>query len=115
LRRQKSDALRRIAGERIDILLRLARKAARFDADLSKKYVESAIRIGMRSGVRLGHDRKQFICRKCAIALVPGLNCRVRMRSDDATRVVVTCLECGSNKQYPVVKERCSRRRECTP
>lgn len=109
--RPKRDNLHQIAEERIDILLRLARKSVKSNAALSKRYVEIARNIAMRSGVRLGHRRKQFICKNCGIALVPGVNCRVRVRAEDGTHVVVTCLECGSRKRYPAVKEKRLRRK----
>jgi len=112
LTRQKSnDDVRQIAQERIDILLRLARETVKTDAALSRRYVETAQRIGMRSGVRLGRERKQFICRKCRSPLVPGVNCRVRVRPEFGTHVVVTCMGCGSAKRYPAVREKRLRRK----
>jgi len=110
LNHQRDGSIRRIAEERIDLLLRLAGQTARSDSALSKRYVEMARRIAMRSGVRLGRERKHFICKECGSALVPGVNCRVRVRSDRETSVVVTCLACGSRKRYPVVKEKRQRR-----
>jgi len=106
----KNDKARQIARERIDILLRMARENVKSDPALSKRYVEMARRIAMRSGVRLGRERKQFICKNCGSLLVPGVNCRVRVRSDHETRVVMTCLACGSRKRYPAVKEKRQRR-----
>ena len=112
LPRQKSNSnIRHIAEERIDILLRLAKDALRADPSLSKRYVELAHRIAMRSGARLGPERKQFICKNCKSLLVPGVNCRVRVRAEQGTHVVVTCLECGSTKRYPAVKEKRLKRR----
>jgi len=112
LTRQKSSSdVRQIAEERVDILLRLAREVLKTDSARSKRYVEMAQRIAMRSGLRLGSQRKQFICKNCKSPLVPGVNCRVRLRAERGTHVVVTCLECGSRKRYPAVKERRLRRK----
>jgi ribonuclease P protein subunit RPR2 len=112
LTRQKSNSnMRHIAEERVGILLKLARDVVRSDPPLSKRYVELAQRIAMRSGVRLGPERKQFICKYCKSPLVPGVNCRVRVRTEHGTHVVVTCLECGSMKRYPAVKEKRLKRR----
>jgi ribonuclease P protein subunit RPR2 len=112
LTRQRNDHTRQIAEERIDILLRLAReKVRKSDAVLARRYVVMAQKIAMRSGVRLGRERKQFICRKCRSPLVPGVNCRVRVRAEPDTHVVVTCLECGSTKGYLAVREKRLRRK----
>jgi ribonuclease P protein subunit RPR2 len=112
LTRQKSNSdIRHIAEERIGILLNLAKDAAKTDPSLSERYVELAQRIAMRSGVRLGAQRKQFICKNCKRLLVPGVNCRVRVRTEHGTHVVVTCLACGSIKRYPAVKEKRLRRK----
>lgn len=84
----------------------------RSDPILSKRYIELAQRIAMRSGVRLGPERKQFICKNCNSLLVPGVNCRVRVRAEGGTHIVVTCLECGLVKRYPAVKEKRLRRKK---
>jgi len=112
LRHQKSNlGMRNIAEERVDILLRLANETVKSNASLSKRYVELAQRVAMRCGVRLGPERKQFICKRCRSPLVPGFNCRVRVRTERGTHVTVTCLGCGSTKRYPAVKEKRLRRR----
>ena len=110
--RQRSNNIRPLAEERVGILLRLARDTARSDPILSRRYVALAQRIAMRSGVRLGPERKQFICKNCNSLLVPGINCRVRVRAERGTHVVVTCLECGQVKRYPAVKEKRLRRKK---
>jgi ribonuclease P protein subunit RPR2 len=110
-RQRNNGNIRQIAEERVDILLHLAKNTVKSDPSLSKRYVELAQRIAMRSGVRLGRERKQFICKNCKSLLVPGINCRVRVRPEYGTHVVVTCLECGSAKRYPAVKEKRLKRR----
>jgi ribonuclease P protein subunit RPR2 len=110
-RQRNNSNIRQIAEERVDILLHLAKNMVKSDPSLSKRYVELAQRIAMRSGVRLGRERKQFICKNCKSLLVPGINCRVRVRPEYGTHVVVTCLECGSAKRYPAVKEKRLKRR----
>jgi ribonuclease P protein subunit RPR2 len=106
----RSGSIRQIARERIEILLRLARQVFLEDPSLSKRYVELAQLIGMKSGVRLPRDAKTFICKRCGNLLVPGRNCRVRIRSETGTTVLITCLDCESKKRYPTVRERLSRR-----
>lgn len=102
--------MRDIARERIDILLAQARVAFPLDRTLSKRYVELARKIGMKSGVRLTREQKLFLCKGCGSLLVPGANCRVRTRRDAGTTVLITCLECGQKKRYPTVRERLSKK-----
>jgi ribonuclease P protein subunit RPR2 len=94
---------RRLARERMDILLRHARKVFKEDSELSRRYVTLTRRIGMRYNVRLTKKDKLELCKKCNSLLVPGVNCRVRTH---ALRVVITCLECGSVRRVPFVREK---------
>ena len=107
---RRSGSIKEIARERIEILLGLAKEAFQKDRVLSKRYVELARRIGMRAGVRLSKEQKMFICKGCGNLLMPGLNCRVRTRAEGGTTVLITCLDCGSKKRYPTVRERLSKR-----
>ncbi|MGA8904523.1 MAG: ribonuclease P protein component 4 [Candidatus Bathyarchaeia archaeon] len=109
---RKSGSVKEIARERIRILLALAKKAFPTDRVLSKRYVELARRIGMKAGVRLPREEKLFICKRCGHLLIPGANCRVRTRAEFGTTVLITCLECGTKKRYPTVRERLSKRSE---
>jgi ribonuclease P protein subunit RPR2 len=108
---RRSGNIRGIARERIEILLNLARKIFPEDRALSKRYVELARLIGMKAGVRLTKEQKMSICKSCGAFLVPGVNCRIRTRSELGTTVLITCLDCGAKKRYPTVRERLSRRK----
>ncbi|MGA2783870.1 MAG: ribonuclease P protein component 4 [Candidatus Bathyarchaeia archaeon] len=94
----------------MDFLLHLARETFPRDRLLSRRYVELARLIGMKAGVRLPKNQKMFICKKCGYLLIPGSNCRVRIRSELGTTVLITCLECGNKKRYPTVRERFSKK-----
>jgi len=109
LSRRRDGSAKEIARERIGILLGLARRIFSEDRLLSKRYVELARRIGMKARVRLTKEQKMFVCKSCGGLLVPGVNCRVRTRSDFGTIVLITCLDCGAKKRYPTVRERLSK------
>jgi len=85
-----------IARERMDRLAELA--AAEADASLARRYVRMARKISTRHRVRLPWRLRRFACRGCNAYLVPGRNCRVRLKN---RRVTVTCLECGRVRRYP--------------
>ncbi|MFI5449691.1 MAG: ribonuclease P protein component 4 [Candidatus Bathyarchaeia archaeon] len=106
----KSGGTREIARERIDILIQLAKQRFVDDPLLSKKYLEIARLIGMKAGVRLPKKDKMFICKRCRTLLIPGANCRVRIRPEQGATILVTCLACGKKKRYPTLRERRSRK-----
>jgi ribonuclease P protein subunit RPR2 len=100
---------RRIARERMEILLRSAEEAFRWDRELSRQYLALAKRIGMRCRVSIPKGAKLFICKGCGSLLMPPENCRVRVRSGGNPRVVLTCLGCGAVKRFPIDGRRRSR------
>jgi ribonuclease P protein subunit RPR2 len=107
---RRAGGTREIARGRIEILLAQAQKVFGSDRDLAKRYVELARRIGMKAGVRLTSEQKSRICKGCGGLLVPGVNCRVRTRSEYGTTVLITCLDCGAKKRYPTMRERLSKK-----
>ncbi len=90
-----------IAAERIQLLLDRAVSVFGKDEELARRYVSLARRIGMRMGVRIPSERKRFLCKECSSPLIPGRNCRVRIRARGSTTVIITCLSCGTLKRYP--------------
>jgi len=102
----RQNTVSEIAEERIRALYSRARKIFGKDQILTKRYVELAKRIGMRTRVRVPKELKYFTCRTCNNLLVPGVNCRVRVRPDRGAEVVMTCLVCGDIKRYPTTRER---------
>ncbi len=98
---------RRIARERVEVLMSLASQVFREDRGLAKRYVELARRIAMRYNLRFPKRWKRWFCRRCGSFLVPGVNLRVRCRK---LRVVYTCLECGHVRRVPYVREKLQKR-----
>lgn len=109
--KSRPNSIPAIAEERIRILYRMAREVFSQDPALAKRYVELAKRIGMRTRVRIPKELKYLTCKKCHNLLIPGANCRVRVRADGGTRTIVTCLMCGSIKRYPATKEKQHKKR----
>ncbi len=109
MRRRNLKLERRIARERIEILMQLAREVFHRDAALARRYVELARRIAMRYNVRFPGKWKRFFCKACGSFLVPGVNMRVRCTKQ---RVVITCLECGHVKRISYVREKKARKNE---
>lgn len=104
-RRLSNKEMHWIAQERIWRLLTQAEaQALAGQMQRSKRYLQLARAISMRTKTPLPKDF--LYCRKCLTPLIPGKNCRVRLRS---SRVVVHCLECDSIRRKPYLNERRNR------
>lgn len=91
---------KKIARERIYHLFRLAeRMALAGREEYARRYVVLARKIGMKYLVRMPPMYKHNYCKNCLSYLIPGKNCRVRLKK---RRVVVSCLTCGNTirRQY---------------
>jgi|Deesub1362A_J573_1020465.scaffolds.fasta_scaffold00137_53 ribonuclease P protein subunit RPR2 len=97
LRREKR-LERKIAKERISILLNMADKMKFEDYALARRYVELAKKIAMRYRIRISKDQKRNFCKKC---LYPYRHDRVRVRVRKS-RVMITCLNCGFIRRIPI-------------
>lgn len=86
-----------LAMERIERLFELADVEYHSNPARSNEYVSLARKIGMRYLVRLPRKLKVRYCRKCGSYLVPGNNCRIRLKG---RYMAITCLKCGDVKRY---------------
>jgi ribonuclease P protein subunit RPR2 len=94
---------KKIADERVDILLGLAKKIAKENPERARRYVTLARKVGMRYSVRLG-ERRRLFCEKCLIPLIPGATATVRISKD--SRKIVTCLSCRSENTRKIGQKR---------
>ena len=97
LRREKR-LERKIARERISILLDRASEVKFQDYDLAKRYVELARKIAMRYRIRLDKSQKRSFCKNC---MYPYRHDRVQVRIRKS-RVIITCLNCGFIRRIPI-------------
>lgn len=89
-----------LARQRIARMFKFAMEAVKTDPALANRYVEIALRISMRTRVRIPRDLKRMVCRDCGALLLPGITSRVRVRQGRQPHVSVTCLSCGRVKRY---------------
>jgi len=97
---------KRIAKHRVEVLLQQAEKARIENPQLASRYVRTARRIAMAARIRLPTKYKRRICKNCNTLLVPGENCRVRIKHKREPHIVVTCLACGYQTRMPLRKKR---------
>jgi len=84
-----------IAVQRIRTLFQLAKETIHENPDLAQRYARVARKIAMAAKVRLPKEYKRQICKGCKSFILPGVNCRVRIKQRREPHVVVTCLKCG--------------------
>jgi len=103
---------RKIAKQRIQVLFQQAEEIRRENPQLGSRYVAVARKIAMAAKIRLPREYKRRICRNCNTLLVPGENCRVRVRQRREPHVVVTCLACGHQTRVLLRKKKAESRIE---
>ncbi|HVP15869.1 MAG TPA: ribonuclease P protein component 4 [candidate division Zixibacteria bacterium] len=102
------DNTRNIARQRVQTLFSLAREALDKDPVLAQQYANTARRIAMAAKIHLPTQYRRQICKHCKSFILPGVNCRVRVKQMREPHVVITCLKCGKHTrlpQSPVKKE----------
>ena len=90
-----------IAKERVKRLLDLSSSVFEKRPELAHRYVELAWRIKTKYNLKLSDSSKTKFCRKCRTFWVSGETCRVRLRSEGSSRLVITCLNCGYERRIP--------------
>lgn len=101
-----NNATKRIALSRIRTLFSLANEICLEDPVLAQRYVDIARRIAMAARVRLPKENRRQVCRHCKSFILPGVNCRVRIKQKRETHVVITCLNCGKHMRIPIKVQR---------
>lgn len=100
-RKLKAEA-KRIAKERIDLLFSQALAVHKDYPELAQRYAGLARRLAMKYKVRIPRRWSLFICRGCKGFMIPGFNCRVRLRRRREPHLALTCLQCGRIKRIPL-------------
>lgn len=88
---------KQIARQCIQTLFYLARETFNEDPSLAQRYVDIARKIAMAARIHLPKQYKRQVCRHCKSFILPGINCRVRIKQRREPHVVITCLNCGKH------------------
>lgn len=83
----------------IDELFARARKAK--SAELARRYVKKARKLGKRNNFSLKNYRRKF-CHKCDSFYTPS-NSIIRIKKG---RLIIKCVECGSHARYVIKNKR---------
>jgi len=97
---------RQIARLRIHTLFKLAKEIVHDDPALAQRYVDTARKISMAAKIRLPNEYRRQVCKHCKGFMLPGVNCRVRLKQRREPHMVITCLRCGGKTRIPLAKRK---------
>jgi len=90
----------KIAKERIEKLLNIAKVDFENHPERCKKYVELAKKIGKRYNVRFTKEQKRSFCKKCNQLLIPNKTSKVEVDSRKKL-IIIKCTNCGNIYRNP--------------
>jgi ribonuclease P protein subunit RPR2 len=100
---------KQIALKRVKILFLLAKEVIHENPERAQRYVQIARRIAMRTRLRMPKEYRSLICKKCKSFILPGVNCRIRIKQRREPHLVVTCQNCDGHSRIPIKGERKNR------
>ena len=106
-RYRRKNIIKDLAIQRAKILYSLAVTEVRGgNYERARRYVDIALRIIEKANVRKPLFLRRGACKHCHIPLIPGLTCRVRIRSNRKYIIVTkTCLLCGWVRRIPCIRK----------
>ena len=88
-------AVRKLAMERMQILIQNAISNARTDPELSQRQALLARRISTRHKIRMPYELRMAFCKKCKSFIAPGINSRIRLGRASVKSIRISCNLCG--------------------
>lgn len=88
-------SLRKIAMERMQILIENAISNASENPELSQRQASLARRISTKHKIRMPYQLRMVFCKKCKSFIAPGINSRIRLGRASVKSIRITCNLCG--------------------
>ena len=95
-------AKRKIALERMYILINNAISNARSNPDLSQRQASLARRISTHHRIKMPYELRINFCRQCKNFIAPGINSRIRLGRSHLKSIRITCNFC-ENTYHKVI------------
>lgn len=86
---------RKIAMERMQILIENALANAKENPELSQRQAFLARRISTRHKIRMPYYLRMVFCKKCKSFIAPGINSRFRLGRASVKSIRISCNLCG--------------------
>jgi len=87
--------VRKIALERMQILIDNAISNARTNPKLSQRHAQLARRISTKYNIRMPYILRIVFCKKCKSFIAPGINSKIRLGRASVKSIRITCKLCG--------------------
>ena len=88
-------AVRKLAVERMQILIKNAISNAKINPKLSQRQALLARRISTRHKIRMPFELRMVFCKKCKSFIAPGVNSRIRLGRTSVKSIRISCYLCG--------------------
>ena len=88
-------AVRKIALERMQILINSAISNARTNPEISQRQAQLARRISTKYNIRMPYDLRIVFCKKCKSFIAPGINSKIRLGRASVKSIRISCNLCG--------------------
>jgi ribonuclease P protein subunit RPR2 len=87
--------LRKIALERMHILINNAISNAKSNPNLSQRQASLAQRISMKYKIPMPYELRIVFCKKCKSFITPGKNSKIRLGRTSVKSIRISCNLCG--------------------
>lgn len=88
-------ALRQIALERMQILIKNAISNARTNPKLAQRQASIAKKLSTKYRIRMPYDIRINFCKKCKKFIAPGVDARIRIGRSSVKSIRITCGFCN--------------------
>jgi ribonuclease P protein subunit RPR2 len=88
-------ALRQIALERMQILIKNAISNARTNPKLAQRQASLAKKLSTKYRIRMPYDIRINFCKKCKKFIAPGVDARIRIGRSSVKSIRITCGFCN--------------------
>ena len=87
-------AKKKIALERMYVLINSAISNARSNPDLAQRHASLARRISTHHRIKMPYELRINFCKKCKNFIAPGINSRIRLGRTSLKSIRITCNFC---------------------
>ena len=97
-------AKRKIALERMHVLINSAISNARLNPDLAQRQASLARRISTHYRIKMPYELRINFCKKCKNFIAPGINSRIRLGRTPLKSIRITCNFCEHTYRKVIAK-----------